>query len=107
MLTFLQSPLELKPEEHEHWAVDAYFERWKNDLASFRTKVELLKDGEPQLCRPTNDERQYSCLGVHRQTEIPTSLLSGPWTEQNIELLFWLVRGGAMIDYSNSSAGEV
>jgi hypothetical protein len=39
--------------------------------------------------------------------EIPSSLLLGPWTEDNIKLLFWLIRAGARIDWVNSTSGEV
>jgi hypothetical protein len=43
---------------------------------------------------------------VHRDTEIPSSLLLGPWTENNIKLLFWAVKSGARIDWLNSTSGE-
>jgi len=39
--------------------------------------------------------------------EIPSSLLLGPWTEDNIKLLFWLIKAGARIDWVNSTSGEV
>lgn len=39
--------------------------------------------------------------------EIPISLLSGPWTDDMIKHLFWLVRSGARIDWVQSTLGEV
>jgi hypothetical protein len=44
---------------------------------------------------------------VHQDTEIPSSLLLGPWTENNIKLLFWAVKSGARIDWLKSTSGEV
>jgi hypothetical protein len=46
-------------------------------------------------------------LGIHPQTEIPESLLRGPWSPDMIKYLFWLTRAGARIDYSASTNGEV
>ncbi|PMD27778.1 hypothetical protein NA56DRAFT_640553 [Hyaloscypha hepaticicola] len=39
--------------------------------------------------------------------EIPSSLLLGPWTEDSIKLLFWLIKAGARIDWVGSTSGEV
>jgi hypothetical protein len=39
--------------------------------------------------------------------EIPSSLLLGPWTEDSIKLLFWLIKAGARIDWIGSTSGEV
>jgi hypothetical protein len=39
--------------------------------------------------------------------EIPPSLLLGPWTEDMIRHLYWLVKGNAKIDWINSTSGEV
>jgi hypothetical protein len=35
---------------------------------------------------------------VHPSTRIPTSLITGPWSEEQLRRLFWLKRGGAMVD---------
>lgn len=39
--------------------------------------------------------------------EIPSVLLEGLWTEDSTQLLFWLARSGARIDWINSTNGEV
>jgi hypothetical protein len=39
--------------------------------------------------------------------EIPDSLLQGPWTEDKIKYLFWLVKSGAEVDWVTSTSGEV
>ncbi|KFY69845.1 hypothetical protein V499_09693 [Pseudogymnoascus sp. VKM F-103] len=44
---------------------------------------------------------------IHPQTEIPESLLRGPWSPDMVMYLFWLTRAGATIDYSASTNGEV
>ncbi|KAF4984298.1 hypothetical protein FZEAL_510 [Fusarium zealandicum] len=33
---------------------------------------------------------------VHRDVRIPTQLVSGPWDDEKLRRLFWLVRGGAV-----------
>lgn len=42
-------------------------------------------------------------VDIHYRTEIPGRLLTGPWTEDDIRLLFWLVRGGASIQFGEES----
>jgi len=39
--------------------------------------------------------------------EIPESLLLGPWSEEQIKLLFWLVKSGVRVDWRDSTSGEV
>lgn len=39
-------------------------------------------------------------------TEIPNTLLIGPWDEEAIKFLYWLVMGGARIDWLTSTSGE-
>ncbi|KAM0140574.1 hypothetical protein ACHAO1_002258 [Botrytis cinerea] len=43
---------------------------------------------------------------VARGTEIPHTLLMGPWDEEAVKFLFWLVMGGARIDWLASTSGE-
>ncbi|TGO47137.1 hypothetical protein BOTNAR_0541g00050 [Botryotinia narcissicola] len=43
---------------------------------------------------------------VARSTEIPHTLLMGPWDEEAVKFLFWLVMGGARIDWLASTSGE-
>jgi hypothetical protein len=39
--------------------------------------------------------------------EIPRSLLLGPWTEEMIRHLYWMVKGGAQLNWLTSTSGEV
>jgi magnesium transporter len=39
--------------------------------------------------------------------DIPQSLLLGPWTEEMTKLLYWLVKGGAKLNWLTSTSGEV
>lgn len=39
--------------------------------------------------------------------EIPRSLLLGPWTEEMIRYLYWMLKGGAQVDWLASTSGEV
>ncbi|TGO48132.1 hypothetical protein BCON_0250g00050 [Botryotinia convoluta] len=48
--------------------------------------------------------RNYA--NVSRGTEIPYTLLMGPWDEEAVKFLFWLVMGGARIDWLASTSGE-
>lgn len=35
---------------------------------------------------------------IHVKTRIPDRLITGPWTEESQRRLFWLTRGGALVD---------
>jgi hypothetical protein len=74
--------------------------------------AEFLKLTDPEAARnegvttrPTF--RWESPLKIHPQTEMPESLLRGPWSPDMVMYLFWLIRAGARIDYSASTNGEV
>lgn len=43
----------------------------------------------------------------HPWLEIPHSLLRGPWSEERLKHLFWFVRAGAEIRWTDSTSGEV
>lgn len=60
---------------------------------------------EGMTTRPTF--RWETPLKIHPRTEIPESLLRGPWSPDMVMYLFWLTRAGARIDYSESTNGEV
>ena len=78
-------------------------EYFNNDFTSF---FELMQERDSVSIR-----RQCYYWDVNRDlamdVEIPSSLLLGPWTEDNIKLLFWLIKAGARIDWINSTSGEV
>ena len=46
-------------------------------------------------------------VDVAEGVEIPSSLLLGPWTEDMVKHLYWLVKGNAKIDWITSISGEV
>jgi hypothetical protein len=46
-------------------------------------------------------------LNLADGVEIPSGLLLGPWDEQKIRHLYWIVRGGAKVDWVTSTTGEV
>ncbi|TGO88703.1 hypothetical protein BPOR_0146g00060 [Botrytis porri] len=48
--------------------------------------------------------RNYA--NIAKGTEIPHTLLMGPWNEEAVKYLFWLVMGGARIDWLASTSGE-
>ncbi|RAL65989.1 hypothetical protein DID88_005650 [Monilinia fructigena] len=45
-------------------------------------------------------------VNLPRDTEIPHKLLMGPWNEEAVRFLFWLVMGGVRIDWLTSTSGE-
>ncbi|KAM3075877.1 magnesium ion transporter [Clarireedia jacksonii] len=45
-------------------------------------------------------------LDVAEGTQIPISLLMGPWDEDALKYLFWFVQAGAKIDWVSSTSGE-
>lgn len=52
-------------------------------------------------------EELNGLLHVHAETQIPESILNGPWTLEMEEHLHYLVRARASIDWINSTAGEI
>ncbi|RKF62807.1 putative actin cortical patch protein, partial [Erysiphe neolycopersici] len=66
------------------------------------TEITNLPDQIPdvsELCWETDHD---VAIGV----EIPSSLLSGPWTDEDIKLLFWTIKSGAELNWLSSTAGE-
>lgn len=46
-------------------------------------------------------------IGITAGVEIPHTLLLGPWTEETMMHLYWMVKSGAQLDWITSTAGEV
>jgi hypothetical protein len=44
----------------------------------------------------------YTWLLVHRSTEIPDRLITGPWDEGSLKKFFWLVQAGARLSPSQT-----
>ncbi|KAI2639405.1 hypothetical protein GGS21DRAFT_429275 [Xylaria nigripes] len=42
-------------------------------------------------------ERCTTWIEVHRSTQIPDELLTGPWDEKDLQKLFWLIQAGARL----------
>jgi hypothetical protein len=60
--------------------------------------------------RNSDEEFSFQWLtygDVSQDLEIPQSLLLGPWDEETTRFLFWLVKGGAQLEWLNSTSGEV
>lgn len=45
----------------------------------------------------STDPNSSTWVEVHKSTEIPDDLLTGPWDEGSLQKLFWLVQGGARL----------
>lgn len=70
----------------------------------YRNFCKVIAKGEDYI-RLCNWDK-YVC--IHYRTEIPDKLLTGPWTEDDIRLLFWLVRCGACVQWgAESTTAEV
>ncbi|RDW80057.1 hypothetical protein BP6252_04695 [Coleophoma cylindrospora] len=75
---------------------ESYSAAFEKDYQNF---CEAVEQGEDYM-RLCNWDKY---VDVHYRTEIPSRLLTGPWTEDDIRLLFWLVRGGACIQFGQES----
>lgn len=85
---------------------DSEYNHFEADYAEFLHLTQLGESGEEiMFIRPPF--RWETPLGIHPQTEIPESLLRGPWSPDMVMYLFWLTRAGVSIDYSASTSGEV
>ncbi|KAG9236068.1 hypothetical protein BJ875DRAFT_457351 [Amylocarpus encephaloides] len=63
-----------------------------------------------KFCSPASDDlwpSQVCTVDIERAVEVADSLLSGPWNEDQIKLLYWIVKSGAQIDWLKSTCGEV
>ena len=81
-----------------------------NDFAAYHYVFERM-DRESNLNVKAQHlarlNRPPTYVNVARSTEIPHTLLMGPWDEEAVKFLFWLVIGGACIDSLTSTSGEV
>ncbi|KAL3422303.1 hypothetical protein PVAG01_06459 [Phlyctema vagabunda] len=66
-------------------------ELFEKDYIQFCQAVELDEDS---IASAANWDKYND---IHYRTEIPGNLLAGPWTEEMVRKLFWLVRGGASV----------
>ncbi|KAF8859383.1 hypothetical protein BDZ45DRAFT_673336 [Acephala macrosclerotiorum] len=89
-------------EEHDEPQMTAH-EYFNTDFNGFSDLILSERDGG-WLWDKCSWERNSD---VAEGTEIPQSLLSGPWDEDMLKYLFWLRKSGAGIDWLNSTSGEV
>ncbi|PQE24429.1 Actin cortical patch protein [Rutstroemia sp. NJR-2017a BBW] len=84
---------------------------------SYAKYLEVIKTAKEEASKEEasaevlNDSLQlrgliYVYLDVAEGTQIPTSLLMGPWDEDALKYLFWFVSAGAQIDWVSSTSGE-
>ena len=50
-------------------------------------------------------QEQYCCLA--KGVELPHSILRGPWGEEEIRYLFWVMDAGGELNWTTSTTGEV
>jgi hypothetical protein len=73
-----------------------------SDFAGFSEFMKIHDGG----C-PLDDCSWKTNTDVADGVEIPNSLLLGPWTDEMVKHLFWIIKSGAVIDWLNSTSGEV
>ncbi|QSZ36590.1 hypothetical protein DSL72_006470 [Monilinia vaccinii-corymbosi] len=79
-----------------------------NDFAKYRYVFERIK-GDSDMYEVVQHVRNLDIpnyVNLSRDTEIPYTLLMGPWDEEAVRFLFWLAMGGVRIDWSTSTSGE-
>ncbi|KAI6249060.1 hypothetical protein HI914_02759 [Erysiphe necator] len=90
---------DVKDIDTSHFNPKEYLE---HDFKGF-IEITSLRDQIPnkhELCWETGCE-------VAKGVEIPKSLLSGPWSDEDIKHLFWTIKSGAELSWLNSIAGEM
>lgn len=81
--------------------------------ATAREYLEIDYRGFCDFAEEVDGPPIWHCCNWARNTdlsdglELPITLLSGPWSEDMLKYLFWLVRSGAQIDWIGSTLGEV
>ncbi|KAI1427403.1 hypothetical protein F5Y12DRAFT_170213 [Xylaria sp. FL1777] len=67
-----------------------------HDYHAFRNVEQQSFYGK--ISRPERSRRLWSTrIEVHRSTEIPDDIITGPWDESSFQKLFWLVQAGARL----------
>ncbi|KAI0542760.1 hypothetical protein GGR58DRAFT_496870 [Xylaria digitata] len=66
-----------------------------HDYHAFRNVDRLSSDEE--IIEYGTERNSGTWIEVHRSTEIPDDLVTGPWGESSLQKLFWLVRAGARL----------
>ncbi|KAH6647065.1 hypothetical protein BKA67DRAFT_425405 [Truncatella angustata] len=72
------------------------------DYGNFKSARQYFLHDYDAFCSNLDDDLpppdlQPSWMEVHHETQIPDSLLTGPWDEDAMQKLFWLVRAGARL----------
>ncbi|KAB8294966.1 hypothetical protein EYC80_006919 [Monilinia laxa] len=83
-------------------------ELFENDFAKYRYVLGSMMQAS-NLHEEVQHLRNMSIptyINLPRDTEIPHTLLMGPWDEEAVRFLFWLVMGGVRIDWLTSTSGE-
>ena len=73
-------------------------------MAFLSTILNFEQDYARQFCEV---DSRNTVTDLAAGTEIPHSLLLGPWTEGMIQYLYWLIKSGATLDWIASTSGEV
>lgn len=89
------------------WGSKTVAENFEEDFAQF---VLLLKE-DPREGYPSQNPTTF-WGGLHNTdlatgVEIPHALLRGPWTDETVRYLYWMLISGARIDWRHSTNGEV
>lgn len=89
----------LNPPIPDKMIASEYFEA---DFMTFMTFVTQAQEGMfwKDIIWDTNKD-------LARGVEIPHSLLCGPWSEEKVRYLYWIIKSGGHIDWHSSTNGEV
>lgn len=75
---------------------------FEDDFEAFRSFINSMKDV------PFQEKIDFGIQqDVDEGTEIPESLLSGPWDKEKVRYLFWFLKSGAKLNWHTSVTGEV
>jgi len=81
----------------------------KNAMESFEDAFSMFSstvtDRDFSLYKFTRYRAHYNCLA--KGVELPHSILRGPWTEETIQYLFWIMVAGGELNWTTSTTGEV
>lgn len=90
---------------HKLWGDPDSSNRLQDDpggIGTFKSAGAYFQHDYDAFCSKSGEELSSlsgdaSWLEVHRETQIPDHLLTGPWDEEAVQKLFWLVRAGARL----------
>lgn len=94
------------------WMSWHIFKTAVRELQSRTAKERIVPEGERNYVVALNfdnphEQGQLDYLHLQPSVQIPKKLLQGPWTQEKVEFLYYLIWSNVSVDWERSSRGEI